>query len=420
MIQRADLDVIIADSVCLPQIPAVVGESSGIPLILPESERSMAPLETLPPLTPEDIAYLLFTSGSTGVPKGVPVTHGNALHFMKVMSDRYGITPDDRFSQTFDQTFDLSVFDQFMAWSNGACVCSMSSVDLLAPTKFINQNKLTVWFSVPSVPALMSRRRTLVPDCMPTLRWSLFCGEPLLQSSAEAWQAAAPNSIVENLYGPTELTIACLVHRWNTTESPPLCRNGVVPIGRPYDGLAVTVVDEYLKPVTEGEAGELCVSGPQTTPGYWRAPETTAQRYVEIAVGRQETQRFYRTGDLVERHSSGDYIFLGRSDQQIKVLGHRMELGEIEAVLRSYSGVEEAVAFGLPVGSHSAESVVAFVFGNFGEADGLINYSRTLLPAYGVPRSIFSVQEVPLNPNGKVDRRALQERLASILAGNRE
>lgn len=426
MIVRADLDTIIVDSVCLPQVSSVLGGSFDIRLILPDAQAdavpqartlghdeiaALEPLEVLPPLTPEDIAYLLFTSGSTGVPKGVPVTHGNAVHFMDVMSRRYGITPDDRFSQTFDQTFDLSVFDLFMAWSNGACVCSMSSVDLLAPARSISRHHITVWFSVPSVPVLMSRRQNLLPDTLPTLRWSLFCGEPLLQSSAEAWQKAAPNSTVENLYGPTELTIACLVHRWDPATSPAMCRNGVVPIGRPYEGLAVAAVDSDLKPVGEGETGELCVSGPQTTPGYWRAGETTAQRYVEIPVGRRETRRFYRTGDLVARHASGDYVFLGRADQQIKVLGHRIELGEIEAVLRSYPGVEEAVAFGLPAGSASAESVVAFVLGNFGDADALIDFSRSSLPPYAVPRRIFPVTEMPLNANGKVDRRALQEHL---------
>ena len=428
MVAQADLDAIIVDNACLPQLGGVLADTANTCVLVPESEASEAssitakiigsrelgnfsPLEQLPPLTPEDTAYLLFTSGSTGAPKGVPVTHGNATYFVDLMSRRYDIRPDDRFSQTFDQTFDLSVFDLFMAWSNGACVYGMAPVDLLSPTKFINRNQLTVWFSVPSVPAQMLRRNTLTPDSLPTLRWSLFCGEPLVQRSAEAWQRAAPNSTLENLYGPTELTIACFVHRWDSVASPALCRNGVVPIGRPYEGLMATIVDDGLNQVAESETGELCVAGPQTTPGYWRAPDITAQRYVNLSVSEYETRRFYRTGDLVAKLPEGDYVFLGRADQQIKVLGHRVELGEIEAVLRGDPGVEHAVAFGLPVSSTSADAVVAFVSGNNPDADALIALARKSLPPYIVPRQIFVVPEMPLNANGKVDRRVLKDRL---------
>jgi len=428
MVSQADLDAIIVDSTCLPQLKSILDGFSGCCILTPDSTgfsdprfwvfdsvalQRARPLADLPPLTPEDTAYLLFTSGSTGTPKGVPVTHGNAIFFMEVMSERYAIRPDDRLSQTFDQTFDLSVFDLFMAWSNGASVYAMSPVDLLSTTRFINKNELTVWFSVPSVPAQMCRRNTLKPGSLPSLRWSLFCGEPLPQRSAEAWQAAAPNSIVENLYGPTELTIACFVHRWNPTESPALCRNGIVPIGRPYNGLTAALVDDGLNPVAPGEPGELCVSGPQTTPGYWRAPELTAQRYVQLPVSRHETRRFYRTGDLVASLTSGEYVFLGRADQQIKVLGHRVELGEIEAALREEPSVEHAVAFGWPPSAPAAEHIIAVVSGNEVDTSALLERARVALPPYIVPREIHVLTEMPLNSNGKVDRKALKERLLS-------
>lgn len=430
MIRQADLDAIIVDRMCLPQLTNVL-PSTKVPLIIPEADlteihglegpivskteiRQATPLDPLPALTPEDIAYLLFTSGSTGTPKGVPVTHWNAVYFMDTMSRRYGIRPDDRFSQTFDQTFDLSVFDLFMAWSNGACVYGMAPVELLFPTKFINQNRITVWFSVPSVPAQMYRRNTLIANTLPTLRWSLFCGEPLLQRSAEAWQLAAPNSTIENLYGPTELTIACFQHRWDPSRSPDMCRNGIVPIGRPYDGLAAIIVDDEQRPVGEGEVGELCVSGPQTTPGYWCAPELTAERYVNVSVSRHGTRRFYRTGDLVSRLPSGEYVFMGRADQQIKVFGHRVELGEIEAVLRSDAGVEHAVAFGWPTSGATANGIIAFVSGNIHDTEALLTRARDCLPPYIVPRQIFVVEEMPFNANGKIDRRVLRERLETF------
>ena len=191
MVGQADLDAIIVDSTCLPQLKSVLDGFSGCCILTPDATaisdprfrvfdsaavQRARPLADLPPLTPEDTAYLFFTSGSTGTPKGVPVTHGNATFFMEVMSERYAIRPDDRFSQTFDQTFDLSVFDLFMAWSNGASVYAMSPVDLLSPTRFINRNELTVWFSVPSVPAQMCRRNTFKPGSLLSLRWSLFAG----------------------------------------------------------------------------------------------------------------------------------------------------------------------------------------------------------------------------------------------------
>ena len=430
MIHEAALDALIVDTTCAPHLTAVLA-GLPLPLLTPDLDSvegaspearvigkselaAFAPVGNLPPIAAEDTAYLLFTSGSTGKPKGVPVTHANAVYFMDVMSRRYGITPEDRLSQTFDQTFDLSVFDLFMAWSNGACVYGMAPVDLLSPGRFINQHKLTVWFSVPSVPAQMRRRNTLLPNSFPTLRLSLFCGEPLVQSSAEMWQAAAPNSVVENLYGPTELTIACFLHRWDPQTSPAMCRNGVVPIGRPYDGLAALIVDSELKPVAEGEPGELCVNGPQTTPGYWENPELTAQRYVNLPVSDHETRRFYRTGDLVAALPDGEFVFLGRADHQIKVLGHRVELGEIEAALRTHAGIEHAIACPWPeLSSTTAEGIVAFVTGNDIDADALIAHAKTQLPPYIVPRQIFTIPEMPLNANGKVDRKTLQERLRS-------
>jgi amino acid adenylation domain-containing protein len=414
MIRQAALDAMIVDSTCAPQLESVLAGAAPSPVIFPEGGGAEGPeLEELPPLTADDIAYLLFTSGSTGTPKGVPVTHGNAVHFMEAMSRRYGIRPEDRFSQTFDQTFDLSVFDLFLAWTNGAAVYGMASVDLLAAAKFINRHELTVWFSVPSVAVQMCRRNTLRAGGLPTLRWSLFCGEPLMQSTAEAWQAAAPNSTVENLYGPTELTISCFAHRWDGATSPEVCRHGIVPIGRPNEGLAAVIVNERLEPVAEGETGELCVSGPQTTPGYWQAPQMTAERYVNLAISQFETRRFYRTGDLVSRLPEGEYVFLGRADQQIKVLGHRVELEEIEAVLRSCPGVEQAVAFGWPVSAVSADSIVAFVSGAAEDTAAVMARAKAALPAYAVPREIFAVAGMPLNANGKVDRRALKERLTA-------
>jgi len=372
---------------------------------------AFAPLAELPAIAPSDIAYLLFTSGSTGIPKGVPVTHRNAIHFMDWASRRYGITRGDRLSQTFDQTFDLSVFDLFVAWENGASVYSMQPLDLLAPVRFVERHKLTVWFSVPSIPALMRKKGSLKPGVLPTLRWSLFCGEPLPRASAEAWQEAAPASIVENLYGPTELTIACLVHRWDPQRSPSQCVNDVVPIGQPFEGLTEVVADETRHAVAPGEPGELCVCGPQTVPGYWKNPEKTAEQFVAMQRPDGADDRFYRTGDRVRQLPDGDYVYLGRIDHQVKVLGHRVELAEIEAAISQEPDVTQAVAIGWPVHDGSAEGIVAFVTGKHLDGTRIIAAVRTLLPDYMTPKQVFVVDALPLNANGKIDRPVLVKQL---------
>lgn len=431
MIRQAGLDAIIVDKTCAALLPDVLAGLEALPLLMPEFDSPrvpstgapvlgrrelthVAPVNHLPAVTPEDVAYLLFTSGSTGTPKGVSVTHGNVMHFMDVMTPRYGICREDRFSQTFDQTFDLSVFDLFMAWCSGACVYSMSTVELLSPTRFVNRNGITVWFSVPSVATHMIRRNTLAPDTMPSLRWSLFCGEPLPRAAAEAWQEAAKNSVIENLYGPTELTIACLTHRWDPQRSPDLCHNDLVPIGRPFSGLGAMVVDDRLRPVPDGEAGELCINGPQTTPGYWRDTAKTSEKYVDLQVSADQTRRFYRTGDRVSRLPDGEYVFCGRIDDQIKVLGHRVELGEIEAALTAQKGVEHAVALGWPLAAGSAQGIVAFVSGESLDPASLIENAKLALPAYAVPARIDVLADMPLNANGKVDRRSLRDRLPTM------
>jgi acyl-coenzyme A synthetase/AMP-(fatty) acid ligase len=249
---------------------------------------------------------------------------------------------------------------------------------------------------------------------MPTLRWSLFCGEPLPVRTAQLWQEAAPNSVVENQYGPTELTIACFVHRWDSNNSPAICQNDVVPIGRPYPGLGAMLVDENLKPVPDGEPGELCVSGAQTSPGYWRDPAKTAERFLELPISDYERRRFYRTGDRAVRLENGEYIFLGRADYQIKVLGHRVELGEVEAALRQHASVEHAVAVGWPLNQLSADAVLAFVSGNVLDEQALLDRAKEALPPYAVPQKLFIVDQMPLNANGKIDRRALQETIVDF------
>jgi amino acid adenylation domain-containing protein len=351
------------------------------------------------------IAYLLFTSGSTGQPKGVMVTHANVLHYVDHVIKRYEIENTDRLSQTFDLTFDLSAHDLFVTWATGACLCVPTQKQMIKPGAFINEARLTAWFSVPSTAIFMRRLGELKAGSYPRLRLSLFCGEALPLEVVRDWSSAASNSVIENIYGPTELTIGCTSYRWDNRTSPAECEQGIVPIGEPFEGMDAMIIDEDLREVAVGCEGELIMTGPQLSKGYWCDEEKTKRAFVSVK-GREGV--YYRTGDRVRRSAPNrPLVYLGRLDNQIKVLGHRVELGEVEAVVRNLSGVDAVVALGWPRGS-SADRIELFLEANAFDTQALINRLKTKLPPYMLPRSIRVIERFPLNASGKYDRRALQ------------
>jgi len=358
------------------------------------------------------IAYLLFTSGSTGAPKGVMVSHRNVRHYIDWAVNRYSVTEKDRVSQTFDMTFDLSVHDMFVAWECGACVCCPSQKAMIKPGRFIKEARLSIWFSVPSTAVFMKRFGELKPGLYPDLRLSIFCGEALPVDVAKTWSSASPNSIVENVYGPTELTIACTAYRWDDARSPAECEQGTVPIGEPFEGMDALVVDEQLHEVHPDTDGELLMTGPQLSLGYWEDNEKTARVFV---VPPGKSQIYYRTGDRVRRPLNGKpMVYLGRMDNQLKILGHRVELGEIEAVIREESGVDGVVAVGWPVTPSGADGVEVFLQADNLDTKALLDEIKSKLPTYMVPQTIHLLPQFPLNVNGKYDRKALIKILEDV------
>jgi len=431
MLERAECKCVIVDNQAIKQLEEVLtGVTQSLVLILPEladvaefAERfpnhkvlgssDLEPAsdwrETNFDVDPNGIAYLLFTSGSTGIPKGVMVAHRNVNAFVESMVERYSVTESDRFSQTFDLTFDLSVFDMFVAWECGARVCCPTQAQKMLPAKYIQERELTVWFSVPSTGVLMNKLRMLKPDHYPSLRWSLFCGEALPKEIIESFAAAAPNSIAENLYGPTELTIACTLYRWNAQTSPANCELGLVPIGEPYPGMQVLVVDEALVEVAPGKSGELLMTGTQLTLGYWKDAEKTNAAFM-VPPGKD--QLYYRTGDRV-RSQNGDspMVYLGRVDNQIKIQGYRVELGEVEMVIREEASLDTAIAIGWPETSAGADGVVVFITDASVDTKAVLARVKDRLPNYMAPRTIHCIDEFPLNANSKVDRKSLLQTL---------
>jgi amino acid adenylation domain-containing protein len=359
-----------------------------------------------PEVSQNAIAYLPFTSGSTGQPKGVMVSHANVLHYLDYVTKRYGFTSNDRVSQTFDLTFDLSAHDMFVAWESGACLCCPTQKQLIKPGAFVNDARLTVWFSVPSTAVFMRRFGVLKPGMYPGLRLSLFCGEALPVEIVRHWALAAPNSVIENIYGPTELTIGCTAYRWNNHTSPDECEQGIVPIGEPFENMEALVVDEDLQEVPAGGEGELIMTGPQLSLGYWQDEEKTRQAFVPVA-GKNGT--YYRTGDRVRRAAPNKpLVYLGRLDNQIKVLGHRVELGEVEAAVRQVSGLEGVVALGWPTTASGADGIEVFLETDSFDTKALVSQLKGKLPVYMLPHNVLVLRRFPLNANGKYDRKALQ------------
>jgi len=352
--------------------------------------------------SPDATAYLLFTSGSTGIPKGVAVSQSNACAYMEYAKKRFAFRPEDRCSQNFDLTFDLSVHDLFVCWDAGATLVPYSE-QTLTPATLVDEKELTCWFSVPSVAMFASKVGLLTPGAFPTLRWSLFCGEALSASLAEAWQQAANNSIVENLYGPTEATIAITWYRWDSKTSPAECVSGLVPIGWPFDDQQICAVNDNGEVVPTGESGELCLGGTQVTRGYLNDPEKTARSFVKLPSSGDKI--WYRTGDLVRMDDRGCAYYLGRRDFQVKISGYRVELQEIDLVLREASKTELAVAIPWPLNEGSASGIVGAVSGSDPARDAeIIKACQARLPRYMVPTRLYHFDQLPLNVNGKIDR----------------
>ncbi|ABI55486.1 amino acid adenylation domain-containing protein [Alkalilimnicola ehrlichii MLHE-1] len=367
---------------------------------------------------PDDLAYLFFTSGSTGTPKGVGVLHRNALRFVAMSLERYrpfGISEADRFSQFYDITFDSSMFDLYVSWAFGACLCCPTAKEWFNPNKYIEEGRLSVIDITPSAGHGMNRRDGWRPGRFQALRLCRFGGEALSAELATAMAAAAPHARVDNAYGPTECTVDSAYYLWDPERSPGECEHGMVPIGYPGNQVQLTVVDDDLQPVPEGAEGELLIGGPQVTPGYWNDPERTEQAFIRLP---SDGAVHYRTGDLVRRPPAGKPImFLGRMDHQIKVGGVRIELGEVEQALREAAATDEAVALGWPRTSSGAAGIVGFVVAGTADEAAIRDQLRSRLPSVMVPRVIHALEALPLNPNGKVDRKALMARLEAEAGG---
>lgn len=344
-------------------------------------------------------AYILFTSGSTGIPKGTPITYGNIDGFARgFYAIGYHLTAQDRCLQMFDLTFDLSVVSYLMPFCAGACVYTLPEKGMKFTNVYSVLEEYNITFAL-MVPSILSFLRQYFSEIhLPDLRYSLFCGEALPVDLVTEWQRCVPNATIDNVYGPTEATIFCTWYRIDTTGTIG-ATNGIVWIGKPMLEVNTIVIDDEGKIVPNGEKGELCLSGCQITPGYLDTEKN------KIAFFNLNGERYYRTGDLVVFHSDGNYIYCGRKDHQVKIQGFRIELAEVEHHARTaFSCNAVAIVTANSQGISQIELVLETEASNKSEISQTL---KSLMPTYMLPSDIHFVKPLPLNINGKTDRKEL-------------
>ncbi|MEU8411701.1 amino acid adenylation domain-containing protein [Amycolatopsis japonica] len=380
---------------CLLCLPGQ--DVTGAPVILSvarepgREEPNLGDEDRIGPLRPGHPAYVIYTSGSTGRPKGVLVTHRGIPNLADDYVRRQELGPDSRLLAFASPSFDAAVAEFWPIWQAGGCLVLASAPDLVPGeplSRLVRDQRITHVTLPPSALAPLEEAGGL-----PAGLTLLVAGEACPAPVAKRW---AVDRVMINAYGPTETTVA-------VTASEPLTGEETPPIGRPITGVRTYVLDDRLRPVEDGDVGELYAVGPGLARGYLRRAAATAERFLPDPFGGPGG-RMYRTGDRVRTRPDGQYVFVGRVDDQLKVRGHRIEPGEVEAALLAVDGVAQAVV------TEHENRLVAYVVGAGGErvpTEKLLTPLREQLPGYLVPDVVVGLPSLPVSPNGKIDRVAL-------------
>ncbi|HAY28392.1 MAG TPA: hypothetical protein DCY47_13070, partial [Candidatus Accumulibacter sp.] len=340
----------------------------------------------------------------------------SVLNFIRWARVEFGIGAGDRLSGANPLHFDNSVFDFYASLFSGAALVPLGREIVSVPAELVRQvgeRGCTLWFSVPSLLIYLMTMRQLSADSWPTMRCLVFGGEGYPKAELQKlFDLFHPRARLVNVYGPTECTCICSAYTLSEADFAQL--HGLPPLGRLAPNFSSLVLDEEQRLVPDGEVGELCLLGPQLALGYYRNAEHSRQRFAGNPHGTGFEERFYRTGDLVRQDEHGVFWFVGRSDNQIKHLGYRIELEEIEAALESLPQIRQAVCVYHRLRQQHGR-IAAFVSSRSPVDEATLRQAlRDHLPAYMIPTQIEILAELPKNANGKLDRRQLQQRLAGL------
>ncbi len=356
-----------------------------------------------------DLAYILYTSGSTGDPKGVMISHLNAFTFINWAYETVNIQPEDRVANHAPHHFDLSVFDIFVTVKAGGSLYPVPTHTAKFPVKlaeFISKNKISVWYSVPSAWVHMLTHGKMDEHDFSALRTVIFAGEVFPIKHLQRLVQQIPHADYYNWYGPTETNVITSYKVENLDPNS----NTPVSIGKVCENMGIFILDETGKEVTTpGITGELYGRGSGVAQGYWNDPEKTARLFVQNPLQTHFSDRAYRTGDLVQIGDEGNLIYLGRRDHQVKVQGYRIELGEIENALLNHPQIKEAAVVALK-NEEQTTYLKAFLTLNGGEPLSSLDIKRQcsrFVPRYMIPEVVEFCDHLPKTSTGKIDKKSL-------------
>lgn len=386
------------------RLELVISETP-LQLKLEKSSKNISPFVSfedkeieIVPFTSQPLAYILYTSGSTGFPKGVPVKKTSVNSFFNFFIEGYDFVPTDKFLQAYELSFDVSVFSMFCAWNAGAgvYVVNHGANKFLEIFKTIQEQKITVCSMVPSVLSVMSKY--FKNFNFPFVRYSFFSGDALYQTLAKQWKMCIPNAELHNFYGPTETTIVCTRYKWEEHRAEKESVNGIVPLGKPFPEMHFVLINEEGVILSNSEKGELCFEGAQVIDEYCNG--ISKQSFFKHA-----EKKYYKTGDWASLNEQGDLIFHGRKDAQVKINGYRVELAEVENSIRNVF-LRQSKVITERIGH--LDQLIAFVEG---ESIGKEEFSlqlKTLIPDYMLPSKLIFIEQFPLTMNNKIDVQKLR------------